>query len=97
MLVPILIGGIGFTQAIRGNTESRIVAAFAITNWIVGFSGLPQLGSNVNYFLPGLAGCALLLPFAVETIRKNSHGKVVVFALIILGLLWTMSKEVDLR
>jgi len=92
VLVPVLIGGIGFTQAIRGDTASQIVAAFALTNWIVGFSGLPQLGSNVNYFLPGLAGCALLLPFAVEMIRRKSNGKLM-FALIILVLVWTMSKQ----
>jgi hypothetical protein len=94
LLFPLLIGGLGFAQAIRGNTPSKIIAAFAVTNWVVGLSGLPQLGSDINYALPGLTGCALLLPFAVEAIRKNVRWKGT-FVLIILGLLWTMSKDYE--
>jgi hypothetical protein len=94
-LVPILIGAIGFAQAIRGDIASQMIAAFALANWVVGLSGLPQLGSDVNYFLPGLAGCALLLPFAVEMIRKNLRWKVA-YALIIVGLVWTTTTEVGL-
>jgi hypothetical protein len=94
VLVAVVIGGIGFAEAARGDTTSQIIAAFGLTNWVVGLSGLPQMGSNINYFLPGLAGCALLLPFAIEIIRRNSRWKGTLI-LIILGLLWTMSEGVE--
>jgi hypothetical protein len=94
VLVPVLIGGIGFAQAIQGSTGAQIIAAFALANWAVGLSGLPQLGSDTNYVLPGLAGCALLLPFAIEVFRRNSRW-VGTFVLVIAGLCWVMSQEVD--
>jgi hypothetical protein len=92
MLTPMIIGGIGFTQAIRGDTASQMIATFALANWVVGLSGLPQIGADSNYFLPGLAGCALLLPFAIQMIREVLRMKVA-FVLIIVWLLWTMSKQ----
>jgi hypothetical protein len=94
LLVPIGIGAIGFVEAIRVATPaSQMIAAFAVTNWVVGFLGLPQLGADTNYFLGGLTGCALLLPFAVQMVRKNLHSKVY-FALIISALLWVTTQEV---
>jgi len=59
----------------------------------VGFLGLPQLGADINYFLGGLTGCALLLPFAVQMVRRNLHSKVY-FVLIISAFLWVISQEV---
>ena len=94
LLVPIGIGAIGFVQAIRVATPaSQMIAAFAVTNWVVGFLGLPQLGADINYFLGGLTGCALLLPFAVQMVRRNLHSKVY-FVLIISALLWVISQQV---
>lgn len=92
MLTPMFIGGIGFAEAIRGDTASQMIASFALANWVVGLSGLPQIGADTNYFLPGLAGCALLLPFAIQMIRKVFRMKVA-FVLIIVWLLWATSKE----
>ncbi len=94
MLLSIVIGLIGFAQAIRAADQaSQMVAAFAVANWIVGFSALPQLGGDVNYFFPGLAGCALLLPFAMQTIRRNLHSELG-FAVIILALISTTWHQV---
>ena len=94
ILLPIAIGFIGFAQAIRAaDRASQMVAAFAVANWIVGFSALPQLGGDVNYFFPGLAGCALLLPFAMQTIRRNLHSELG-FAVIILALISTTWHQV---
>jgi hypothetical protein len=94
MAVPIVIGALGLAQAIRAaDRASQMIAAFAVATWLVGFSGLPQLGSDVNYFLPGLAGCALLLPFAIQMIRPL-HSKAYLAA-IVLVLLWMTSQEVD--
>ena len=94
LLVPIGIGAIGFVQAIRVATPaSQMIAAFAVTNWVVGFLGLPQLGASTNYFLGGLTGCVLLLPFAVQLVRRNLQSTVY-FVLIISALLWVISQEV---
>jgi hypothetical protein len=96
LLVPIGIGAIGFVQAIRVATPaSQMIAAFAVTNWVVGFLGLPQLGADTNYFLGGLMGCALLLPFAVQLVRRNLQSKVY-FVLIISTLVWIISQEVTI-
>jgi hypothetical protein len=96
MIVPIAIGAIGFAQAVRtADSRSLIVAAFAVANWLVGFSGLPQLGANINYFLPGLAACALLLPYAMQMIGKNVHSKAYL-AVIVLVLLFTIPQEAEL-
>ena len=94
VLVPVMIGVIGFAQAIRSeDTSSQTVAVFAITNWVVGFSGLPQVGADVNYFLPGLAGCGLLLPFAIQMIRRHLYSKVYL-AIIVLTFSWMIRQEV---
>jgi hypothetical protein len=87
MLVPILVAVIGFARAIRGSTSAQMIAAFTAVNWIVGFSGLLQVGSDVNYFLPGLAGCALLLPFAItairDTVRLRATFEFIIFFLVL--------------
>lgn len=96
MIVPIVIGAIGFAQAMRtADARSLIIAAFAVTNWLVGFSGLPQLGANINYFLPGLAACALLLPFAMQMIRKSTHSEAYL-AVIVLTLLFAIPQQAEL-
>ncbi|HET7209040.1 MAG TPA: hypothetical protein VFI95_20860, partial [Terriglobales bacterium] len=46
---------------------------FAMVSGLVALSGLPQAGSNSHYYLPTLAGCALLLPAAVQSFRKWPH------------------------
>jgi hypothetical protein len=87
MVIPIAIGAIGLVQAVRAaNVPAQMIAAFAVANWMVGFSGLPQLGGDVNYFFPGVAACALLLPFALQMIRRDLHSKAF-FVLIIVALL----------
>lgn len=72
-LVPACIGVLGFPRAIRANYQSRLLAVFAAMNWLMGFATLPQVGGYLNYLLPGLAGSALLLPYAIEAIRARSR------------------------
>jgi hypothetical protein len=74
--VPLCIGGLGFAWALKKDWKMQAIAWFAVVNWVVEISGLPQLGSGINYFLPGLAGCALLLPGAVDFIRENMRSAV---------------------
>ena len=93
-MIALAIGILGFVKAIRGNKSSQIIAVFALVNWGVGLSGLPQLGANVNYFLPGLAGCALLLPFAIDMVAENLNWKLTLAA-VILTLVWGMYSQID--
>ena len=72
-LVPLCIGILGFAQAAKQEQGRQMIAWFALINLVVGVSGLPQLGSAYNYFLPGWAGCALLLPAAVESVWQHSR------------------------
>ena len=69
-LVPVCIGALGFLRAFRASYHARMLASFAAMNWLMGFVTLPQLGGYLNYLLPGLAGSALLLPYAIEALRE---------------------------
>jgi hypothetical protein len=73
LLLPIAIGALGFGRALAGGTRAQLLAWFALINWIVGLSGMPQLGSAGNYFFGGLLGCGLLLPFSFELVRKTAR------------------------
>jgi len=84
VLIPLGVGVIGLLSALKENTGTQMLAAFAAVNWCVGLSGIPQLGGDVNYFLPGLAGCALLLPLAVRTVGKNMRSVVGLILIIFL-------------
>lgn len=88
--VPVFIGALGFAQAVRMGHKAQLVASFALANWLVGLSGLPQLGGYMNYLLPGLAGCALLLPYALELMRNRPQ---FIPSLAIAGaaLVWALS------
>jgi hypothetical protein len=72
-IVPVCIGSLGFGRAVRLGNPSRMVASFALVTWLVGLSGMPQVGAYFNYFLPGLTGCALLLPYAIEMFRERGR------------------------
>jgi hypothetical protein len=70
-IVPLAIGVIGFIRAVRLDSKAQMIAAFALVNWLVGVSGLPQLGGYLNYLFAGLAGCALLLPYAIQGVQDR--------------------------
>jgi hypothetical protein len=70
-IVPIAIGVIGFICAVKLDAKAKMIASFALVNFLVGLSGLPQLGAWTHYLFPSLAGCALLLPYAVESMRTR--------------------------
>ena len=72
-IVPVSIGIIGLRKAASQSGGRQMLFWFAVVNWLVGFSGLPQLGSTPNYFLPGLTAFALLLPAAVEYAREHAR------------------------
>lgn len=68
--IPLAIGGVGFIGAIRGGQQSKMIASFALINLCAGIASIPQIGGDVNYFLPTLAGCSLLLPFAIRAVAQ---------------------------
>ena len=72
-VVPFGIGILGLIKAANQKGSRQMLFWFAVTNWVVGLSGLPQLGATTNYFMPGWAGFALLLPAAVEFARERVH------------------------
>lgn len=71
--VPLIIGTVGFVEAVKGNEQSKMIASFALITLFGGMATIPQIGGDVNYFLPALAGCALLLPFAMRTVAWNAQ------------------------
>ena len=79
-LVPAGIGILGFCRAVKIDRKSRIIAAFGLMNWLMVFATLPQIGGYLNYLFPALTGSALLLPYAVQTVRERGRVWVVVLA-----------------
>lgn len=75
-LVPIVIGAMGFVNALNLGTKAKMIASFALINWLIGLAGICQIGGSLNYFLPGLAGCALLLPYAIRLFRERLTMKI---------------------
>jgi 4-amino-4-deoxy-L-arabinose transferase-like glycosyltransferase len=71
-LLPIGIGAIGLVPAFASE-RGQMIASFTLLNWFVGLAGMPQVGAGSNYFLAGFLGCGLLLPFALELVRKNAN------------------------
>jgi hypothetical protein len=69
--LPIVIGAMGFGRAMFSGIRAQMIASFALVNWLVGLSGMPQAGAAGNYFFGGLLGCGLLLPFAFEFVREK--------------------------
>jgi Dolichyl-phosphate-mannose-protein mannosyltransferase len=86
-VLPLAIGSVGFVSAITGDEQSQMIASFTLVNVLAGFATIPQLGGSINYFLPALAGCALLLPFAMRTISRNVSAAMATSILAIVGLL----------
>jgi hypothetical protein len=89
-IVPAGIGVLGFWQAIKLGSKPKMIASFALVNLLMGFATLPQIGGYVNYLLPGLVGCALLLPYAIEMMREHVR---LVRPLVLAGaaLVWATS------
>lgn len=85
--VPLAIGGVGFIHAVTADERSQMIASFALVNLGAGFASISNVGGTTNYFLPALAGCALLLPFAMRAISCTISGATVTSALAIVGLL----------
>lgn len=86
VLVPLAVGAIGILGALGENVGTQMLAAFAAVNWCVGLAGIPQLGGDVNYFLPGIAGCTLLLPLAVRVVGRNMRSIVgLILIIFVLG------------
>ncbi len=88
--VPLAIGGTGFISATRGNEKTKMIASFALMNLWAGLATIPQIGGDVNYFLPALAGCSLLLPFAIRVAAKEMGGRpatgILVVAVLLAGI-----------
>lgn len=87
LAVPLAIGGTGFIAAIRGNEKAKMIASFALMNLCAGLATIPQIGGDVNYFLPALAGCSLLLPFAIGVAGREMATRPATGILVIVGLL----------
>ena len=86
-IIPMAIGAMGFAQAVRLGSKAKLIASFILVNWVVGFAGIAQIGGYLNYFLPGLAGCALLLPYAIQFFQQHVRLKASL-AFACAGLLW---------
>lgn len=85
--VPLIIGAVGFVEAVKGNEQSKMIASFALITLFGGMATIPQIGGDLNYFLPALAGCALLLPFAMRTVARHARTSKVAIGLAVCVLL----------
>lgn len=92
--VPLTIGLLGFLRAWKGGKIWQMVASFTVVNWIVCLSGLPQVGSGRNYFFARLAGCAMLLPEAIEFVRERAL-RIPLLVLSSCLLLWATQAGLD--
>jgi len=101
LAAPLVIGGTGFISAIRGNEKAKMIASFALMNLCAGLATIPQIGGDVNYFLPALAGCSLLLPFAIRVVAKEIGGRpatgILVVAVLLAGIAVVAVKYTVLR
>lgn len=88
-IVPIGIGAAGFSKAVTMGNKPKMIASFALVNLLVGLSGLPQVGGYLNYLFPAMAGCALLLPYAIQLVRERVR-LLTSLALISAVLVWTI-------
>lgn len=70
-VVLFAVAAIGIPRAVKSGEQGRMIVSFALVNLFTGFATIAQLGGQTNYFLPGFAGCALLLPFAMEAFNEN--------------------------
>ena len=86
-IVPFFIGLAGFLAALRMGKSWHLIAAFTLFNGLVGLAGLPQPGSNSNYYIPALAGCSLLLPLALQFFQRQSY-RALASVLIVPALLY---------
>jgi hypothetical protein len=81
------VGAVGSLRAITEGEQAQMLVSFAVVNLIAGFATIPQLGGQTNYFLPGFAGCALLLPFAIRVFVENLDAVKLTGILVTLGFL----------
>ena len=93
-LVPAGIGALGFCQAVKMESKSKMIAAFALLNWLMGFATLPQIGGYLNYLLPGLAGCALLLPYAIQMMQERTR---LITSIVLVGAALIMATSTAYR
>lgn len=70
-VVLFAVAAIGIPRAVKSGEQGQMLVSFALVNLFTGFATVAQLGGQTNYFIPGFAGCALLLPFAMEAFNKN--------------------------
>jgi hypothetical protein len=70
--VPAAIGLLGFVPALKSGEKGQMIASFALFNCLVGLAGLPQIGGYLNYLLPPVAGCAMLLPYAIPAFEART-------------------------
>lgn len=89
-IVPASIGVLGYFQAVKGDNKSKMIASFAFMNCLMGFFTLGQLGGYVNYLLPGLIGCALLLPYTIQMMQDHRR-LIATMALAGIALVWATS------
>ena len=87
VIILFAVGVVGFQRALTEGEQGQMLAAFAAVNLLGGFATIPQLGGQINYFIPGVAGCALLLPFAIRAFMDHLDAVKLTGILVILGFL----------
>lgn len=93
-IVPLFLGLLGFLRAVKLNKQWQLIASFALASGIVGLVGLPQPGSNVHYFLPGLVGSALLLPLAYEFLWERGR-RILLLAMLVPALIFATWQGIE--
>ena len=81
------VGSVGFMRAVTEGEQGQTLAAFAAVNVLAGFATIPQLGGQINYFIPGVAGCALLLTYAIRAFMDHLDAIKLTGILVILAFL----------
>jgi len=79
------VAAIGIPRAVESGEQGQMIVSFALVNLFAGFVTVAQLGGQTNYFIPGFAGCALLLPFAMGAFTKNLRAIEVTGVIVFLG------------
>ena len=87
VIILFAVGVVGFQRALTEGEQGQMLAAFAAVNIFAGFATILQLGGQINYFIPGLAACTLLLPFAIRAFMEHLDAVKMTGILVILGFL----------
>ncbi|HUN60954.1 MAG TPA: glycosyltransferase family 39 protein [Candidatus Sulfotelmatobacter sp.] len=70
-IVPVCIGVAGLLACLKMGKAWQFAAAFLVVTCLTGLAGLPQIAGSTNYLLPGLAGCCLVAPAAMQLFQRE--------------------------